>query len=193
MPSPDRFHPEFGYLCPTPRFRSTLRVSLVAGVLGAMTGAVGVLAMVLPHPSPDRVRSETALTLSPADPLTTGATVGVASSSGKACSAPDKCPLATTAAAPSGWPAPAADAAGVASDPGELAIAKPLPSAATPAKKRRKVVRREPPPDRQDAEPRSAYAVPYGHRRYEGVPYGDRRHDLAPYEPRRDGLGFFFW
>jgi hypothetical protein len=37
-------HPEFGYLCPTPRFRHDLRVAFFSIVLGAGIGAVTVVA-----------------------------------------------------------------------------------------------------------------------------------------------------
>jgi hypothetical protein len=36
-------HPEFGYLCPTPRFRRDLRVAFFTIVLGAGIGAVTVV------------------------------------------------------------------------------------------------------------------------------------------------------
>jgi hypothetical protein len=37
-------HPEFGFLCPTPRLRRELRIALVASLFGAIAGAVGVVA-----------------------------------------------------------------------------------------------------------------------------------------------------
>jgi hypothetical protein len=38
-------HPDFGYLCPAPRFRRELRVAFFATVFGAVIGAVSVIAL----------------------------------------------------------------------------------------------------------------------------------------------------
>jgi hypothetical protein len=44
--SSDDFHPEFGYLCPTPRMRLKLRVIAILASIGMTIGAISVLAPV---------------------------------------------------------------------------------------------------------------------------------------------------
>lgn len=44
--SSDDFHPEFGYLCPTPRMRLKLRVIAILASIGMTIGAISVLALV---------------------------------------------------------------------------------------------------------------------------------------------------
>jgi hypothetical protein len=41
----DDYHPEFGYLCPSPRMRKTLRMSAIAALMGLAVGAVTMLAL----------------------------------------------------------------------------------------------------------------------------------------------------
>ena len=48
MRSAGNFHPEWGYLAPTPSFVRTLRIALVATAIGATAGA-GVVVSLLPH------------------------------------------------------------------------------------------------------------------------------------------------
>lgn len=48
MRSAGNFHPEWGYLAPTPSFVRTLRIVLVATAIGATAGA-GVVVSMLPH------------------------------------------------------------------------------------------------------------------------------------------------
>lgn len=48
MRSAGNFHPEWGYLAPTPSFVRTLRIVLVATAIGATAGA-GVVVSLLPH------------------------------------------------------------------------------------------------------------------------------------------------
>jgi len=48
MRSAGNFHPEWGYLAPTPSFARTLRIALVATAVGATAGA-GVVVSLLPH------------------------------------------------------------------------------------------------------------------------------------------------
>jgi hypothetical protein len=48
MRSAGNFHPEWGYLAPTPSFVRTLRIALVATAIGATAGA-GVVISLLPH------------------------------------------------------------------------------------------------------------------------------------------------
>jgi hypothetical protein len=43
------FHPELGYLLPTAQFRRSVRHALVAAAFGAMSGAIGVLALTHRH------------------------------------------------------------------------------------------------------------------------------------------------
>jgi hypothetical protein len=48
MRSAGNFHPEWGYLAPTPSFARTLRIALVATAVGATAGA-GVVVSLVPH------------------------------------------------------------------------------------------------------------------------------------------------
>jgi hypothetical protein len=45
MPLPTEFHPEFGYLVPSPQLRRVMLVALVAALGGALFGGAGVLAL----------------------------------------------------------------------------------------------------------------------------------------------------
>jgi hypothetical protein len=62
MPSPDQFHPEFGYVCPTPRFRRMFGVGFVACAVGMLVGAVGIIALAQ-RPEMARIRGEVATTV----------------------------------------------------------------------------------------------------------------------------------
>jgi hypothetical protein len=49
-------HPEFGYFCPSPGLRRTVRIALVSAVVGVIAGAGGVAALISEHaPTPNRV------------------------------------------------------------------------------------------------------------------------------------------
>jgi hypothetical protein len=50
MRSAGNFHPEWGYLAPTPSFVRTLRIALVATAVGATAGA-GVVVALIAHPA----------------------------------------------------------------------------------------------------------------------------------------------
>jgi hypothetical protein len=199
VPSPSQFHPEFGYMCPTSRFRRTLRVSLVAAVIGAAGGGIGVLAMA---DRADRmrseIRSEIASTIGLGESALAAPVAGAPAASAPCAaqgrpSRDGKCPppgAARSAALPS--PAAAANAAIDAASveaPSDLAEAKP---ATSHARKNRKPVQRR---DRQDAATRNAFANPYRDRHYDAGPYGDRGYGLAPYglhyEQRYEGRGLF--
>jgi hypothetical protein len=238
MPSPNQFHSEFGYMCPTPRFRRVVRVTFVAGVAGAIAGAVGVIALAQ-RADVERMRTEIASTVS----STVSSTVGMAVTNASPAIAPpaprtalcsaqswpfiDKtCLLGTErtirtlpetfaaippravspravppqAAAPSAF-APAAVALGEDAQPpnahAEAASAKASQSTAAPAKKRPKTVqRRERAPERQDANPRSAYVDPmtYEQWRHDGGRYDTGRYYENGYgrEQSRDRRGFFW-
>jgi hypothetical protein len=45
VPSSDDFHPEFGYLCPTPRMRFKIRMIAILASIGIMVGTISVLAL----------------------------------------------------------------------------------------------------------------------------------------------------
>jgi hypothetical protein len=62
--APPEFHPEFGYFWPAAQTRRIARIGLAATACGALFGAIAVLAMT-PHPDPDAVRIESALTVTP--------------------------------------------------------------------------------------------------------------------------------
>jgi hypothetical protein len=48
MRSP-HLHPEFGYLCPTPGLRRTVRMALVFTIIGVLAGAGGMAALIADH------------------------------------------------------------------------------------------------------------------------------------------------
>jgi hypothetical protein len=71
MPSVHHVHPEFGYFCPTPRFRRDVRVAIVSVALGALVGA-GYVTLRATHEH----ETATALTMTPVvQPVTDGAAV----------------------------------------------------------------------------------------------------------------------
>jgi hypothetical protein len=39
------YHPEFGYLCPSPRVRRHVRLALISGAIGMLIGAVAILSL----------------------------------------------------------------------------------------------------------------------------------------------------
>ena len=70
-----RFHPEFGYFCPTPGFRYKLRVALLFMAIGGIGGIGGTLVLKAAHPP----ATDTALTLARVDhPLSGGDAVPAA-------------------------------------------------------------------------------------------------------------------
>jgi hypothetical protein len=46
-------HPEFGYFCPTPRLRRELRIAFASILVGAISGAAGVIALSAGHRNAD--------------------------------------------------------------------------------------------------------------------------------------------
>ncbi|MEA2989939.1 MAG: hypothetical protein QOG83_2650 [Alphaproteobacteria bacterium] len=68
MLSPEGFHQEFGYFCPTPRFRRSFRVAFIAALFGATAGAIGVLAL-LARPDTDGAGFGSAMAAGVAEPL----------------------------------------------------------------------------------------------------------------------------
>jgi hypothetical protein len=51
-----RFHPEFGYFCPSPSLRRKLRIALACIVIGVLAGASGALVLKAAHdPEPGRL------------------------------------------------------------------------------------------------------------------------------------------
>jgi hypothetical protein len=69
MPSVHHVHPEFGYFCPTPRFRRDVRVAIVSVALGAIVGA-GVVTLRATHER----EAASALAMTPVvQPITDGA------------------------------------------------------------------------------------------------------------------------
>jgi hypothetical protein len=196
MPSPNHFHPEFGYVCPTPRFRRAVSVSFVAGSLGLLVGAVGVIAFAQ-RPEVVRMRTEIATTVGSSvgmsDPITSAA---AAAAIGKRLPSVDRSPCATQS-----WPyLDSKCLLGTARDVRELPdsfaavpaeFAAP-PNAATDAgsarsqsaaigKKRPKVAhRRERAPElRRQVEPRTATVDP--------LSYEQWRFDRERYVSRQDG------
>jgi hypothetical protein len=61
-----KFHPELGYLCPSPQFRQNVRVGLAAAAFGLVTGLGGALAL-LPRHSDDLAWAEPTLAEAPAE------------------------------------------------------------------------------------------------------------------------------
>src|SRR5436190_20818868 len=148
MPSPYQFHSEFGYMCPTPRFRRILRVSFVAGLAGALAGAVGVIALAQ-RADVGRMRTDFASTVSSTVGMavTNAATANVPTPGIASCTAQswpfvDKtCLLGTERnirAAPETFAA--VDPAGAAASWNEASPVKPSQPSAAPAKRRPKPV-----------------------------------------------------
>jgi hypothetical protein len=201
MPSPNQFHPEFGYVCPTSRFRRTLCVSAVAAVIGAAAGAVGVFAMA---ERADRMRSEIVTTIGLADPAAAspsplpspGSSAAAASSARDRAVAAMQCPAqpwpypgnkcgaAGTPASPPPSPTSstsrATDSAQALAASGDSAAVKPTqqPAAAVPTKKHRNTAQRRE-PARHEADVRGAVANPNG--RYDAAPPPGRQYQAAPY------------
>ena len=196
MPSPNHFHPEFGYVCPTPRFRRAVSVSFVAGSLGLLVGAVGVIAFAQ-RPEVVRMRTEIATTVGSSvgmsDPITSAA---AAAAIGKRSPSVDRSPCATQS-----WPyLDSKCLLGTARDARELPdsfAAVPAEFAAPPnagadaastksqsaaaGKKRPKVAhRRERAPEpRRQVEPRTATVDP--------LSYEQWRFNRERYVSRQDG------
>jgi hypothetical protein len=78
-----RFHPEFGYFCPTPSFRYKLRVALLFLVIGGIAGFGGMLVLKAAH----HPATGNALTFARVDDSTSG---------GEAISSADHAESATT-------------------------------------------------------------------------------------------------
>jgi hypothetical protein len=172
MPSPDQFHSEFGYMCPTPRFRRAFRVSVIAGVFGALAGSVAVIAFAQ-RADVERMRTDIASTVGSGVSSTVGMAITAAATAAAPTVAPtnvlpapgsascaaqswpyldNKCLLGTersiqttpkTFATPKAFAAVAPAEAAVSSDPlAEASTGRPSPSAAAPVKKRPKTVQR---------------------------------------------------
>jgi hypothetical protein len=62
------FHPELGYLCPSPQLRQNVRVGLAAAAFGLVTGVGAALAL-LPRHSDDVAWTEPALAAVATDPV----------------------------------------------------------------------------------------------------------------------------
>jgi hypothetical protein len=178
MPSPQHFHPEFGYLCPSPRVRGAFRVACWAGGIGILFGAVATLALV-PRGDPDAGRAAAALAAIAAQ---VPAADGTARSAQVAAPVPEKSARARARQLElSGIRAKSAPCKQAASADDSDCLWRsvqmpPLPAIAveTPAdtpphaagakKKRPKAAqarRRAPETERYD--PRSAYASPFGY------------------------------
>jgi len=63
-----RFHPEFGYFCPTPGFRYKLRVALLFMAIGGIAGIGGTLVLKAAH----HAATDNALTLARVDNPSSG-------------------------------------------------------------------------------------------------------------------------
>jgi hypothetical protein len=134
MRSAGNFHPEWGYLAPTPSFARTLRVALVATAIGATAGAAVVVSLVA-HPA----SGSTADSSIAAHALVTGAPAvnPVSATAAPAPAQPAPAPAQAAAVAPPAAAASAAAVAGAANAPNGAAPAEVAhveePAAAPPA------------------------------------------------------------
>src|SRR5262249_42117340 len=100
------FHPDFGYLYPSRRLRSRVRLALSAAIFGILVGAIG--ATLVSGRSPrDPARVDTALTLRPVSP-----DAARQSTPQSTTMAPDDAPLTPTPVDVPAAPVPAAPAPG---------------------------------------------------------------------------------
>jgi len=109
MHSARNFHPEWGYLAPTPSFARTLRVAVIAAAIGATAGSVVVISLIggsrskaydTSRPAHALVSNKLAVS-APASELTkTAATVGDPAPAALAPPSPDPAGLIENAAAP---------------------------------------------------------------------------------------------
>ena len=151
---PAQFHPEFGYLAPTIRFRRKMSLLGKGAAFGAILGAIAAIAML---PDPD-VRVGTALSIqsqaAPGDELRSPPVAFVAPT------------LALPAAALRSTPMPSATApAAVTAAPPSAPAAAQDATDVKPAPRAKKKVARQPRQPRNaraaESDPRSAYAGPY--------------------------------
>jgi type IV secretory pathway VirB10-like protein len=66
------FHPEFGYLCPSPQVRQNVRVGLAAAAFGVIIGVIGALAL-FPRHGGNLPRTQPALAVAPSGGVTDSA------------------------------------------------------------------------------------------------------------------------
>jgi hypothetical protein len=127
MRSAGNFHPEWGYLAPTPSFVRTLRVALVATAIGATAGA-GVVVSLVAHPASGRTADSSIA----AHALVTGVPAG--NSVSAAAPAPAAAPAAAVAS-PAASPQQAAspDEIGAGKNTANAASAPPAAGAANAA------------------------------------------------------------
>src|SRR4051794_40681793 len=90
-PPTPTFHPEMGYLCPSPHSRRVLRVGLISGACGLAFGAIAATAL-MSTPSPSATRAQSAATVGQAtasghaDDAAAAVAPGVASAAQRPCS-----------------------------------------------------------------------------------------------------------
>ena len=164
--SAPQYHPEFGYLSPTPQARRNWRVGVIAGVCGIMLGAVGVMTL----------GSASGPGKSGPAKVEANGTVGraAASSAGVVDPAPERGPA--PAAGPGTLPertAPAGKLASpsAASGPSQIAaIAEPEPDEVKPAEppkavpdKTARAHKRKPRKERDPSNARNPSSAPYGY------------------------------
>jgi hypothetical protein len=127
MRSAGNFHPEWGYLAPTPSFARTLRVALVATAIGATAGA-GVVVSLIAHPA----SGSTADSSIAAHALVTGVP---AANSAAAAPAPAAAPAAAIASPADASPQQAASpgAIGAGTNTANAASAPPVAGTANAA------------------------------------------------------------
>lgn len=165
-PSPPPYHPEFGYLSPSPHSRRSMRVGLIAGACGILLGAVGVSALTS-GPGPNGSKSEPPSTVgrSTADHP---ARVDTAAAGALALSAlppsSDRSPPPAIQAPPVLTGKPTTTALAGPPDTDDLKPADP-PTAVPQREKTVRVHKRKHRKEREDSGPRTAYGAPYA------VPY----------------------
>jgi len=63
-----QFHPELGYLCPSPKLQQNVRVALAAAAFGIVTGVAAAMVL-FPRHGGDLARAEAALAAAPPGPV----------------------------------------------------------------------------------------------------------------------------
>lgn len=63
-----QFHPELGYLCPSPKLQQNVRVALAAAAFGIVTGVAAAMVL-FPRHGGDLARAESALAVAPPGPV----------------------------------------------------------------------------------------------------------------------------
>jgi hypothetical protein len=201
-PTAPKFHPEMGYLCPSPQSRRLLRVGLIAGACGLALGAAIAATALSPVQRPGAARAEAATTVGQ---TAADRTAAVAPAAQRACSeqtwpyidrtclndaSPKPPPARVLAPASTAAPVEGVRIATQSATPASAEV-KPAdepqpPAASPPAREKTAQVRKKKRSRSRQDEPRSAYASPYGERNGSVTGYDlGARYDSGPRYPQQ--------